>query len=146
MNLDPKHDAAVEPLADAIRVTGAIERVCVGSFSDRRTERVRAQLGPGLCVGAGPRRTAALMMRSLGVPAPVGRVHAAQVPVAQGRVPIVRPAFVAAARRLGIHVHVWTVDDPAEMDRLLDLGVDGLMTDRPEVLRDVFVRRGIWRS
>ncbi len=144
INLDPKHDAAVDPLARALRATDAIERVCIGSFSDRRIERVRAVLGDRLCVSAGTRRTAALFLRSLGIPVPVRRIHAAQVPVAFGPVPLVRRAFVEAVHRLGLHVHVWTIDDPVEMERLLDLGVDGLMTDRPEVLRDVFIRRGLW--
>ena len=69
---------------------------------------------------------------------------AAQVPVGQGRVTIVEPGFVARAHRLGVQVHVWTIDDPAEMERLLDLGVDGIMTDRADVLREVLVERGEW--
>ena len=50
--------------------------------------------------------------------------------------------FVERVHRRGMHVHVWTIDDPAEMSRLLDLGVDGIMTDRPAVLRDVLIGRG----
>jgi glycerophosphoryl diester phosphodiesterase len=69
---------------------------------------------------------------------------AAQVPVRRGPVPIVDRRFVDCAHRRGLQVHVWTVDDPAEMHRLLDLGVDGIMTDRIDVLRDVFVARGVW--
>ena len=57
---------------------------------------------------------------------------------------MVTPRFVRRAHRHGIAVHVWTIDDAAEMNRLLDLGVDGLMTDRPSVLRDVLVARGQW--
>ncbi len=73
-----------------------------------------------------------------------GAAMAAQVPVCHGRVVLVTERFVRRAHRRGVAVHVWTIDDPAEMHRLLDLGVDGLMTDRPAVLRDVFVERGIW--
>ena len=63
---------------------------------------------------------------------------------ALSRVRIVDARFVRTAHRRGIAVHVWTIDEPAEMHRLLDLGVDGIMTDRPEVLRDVLVERGEW--
>ena len=69
---------------------------------------------------------------------------AAQVPVRAGRVEIVTPRFVQAAHAIGIHVHVWTINEADEMERLLDLGVDGIMTDRPESLRDVFRARGLW--
>ena len=79
-----------------------------------------------------------------------GRPHdiaakAAQVPVKQGPLTVVDESFVAKAHERGIHVHVWTIDDPVEIHRLLDLGVDGIMTDRPAVLRQVFEERGVWR-
>ena len=70
---------------------------------------------------------------------------AAQVPVKQGPLTVTDTRFVERAHRMGLAVHVWTIDDPAEMHRLLDLGVDGIMTDRPEVLRTVFQERGLWR-
>ena len=67
-----------------------------------------------------------------------------QVPHRRGRVRVVTAELVARAHALGRPVHVWTVDEPAEMHHLLDLGVDGLMTDRTDVLRDVLVARGQW--
>jgi glycerophosphoryl diester phosphodiesterase len=70
--------------------------------------------------------------------------RAAQVPVGLRGVPIVTPRFIAAAHAAGLEVHVWTIDDPAEMRRLLSLGVDGIMTDRPDLLRDVLRERGEW--
>ena len=73
-------------------------------------------------------------------------VPCAQLPVRAGPVPIVDRRLVDAAHGRGLSVHVWTVDDPADMRRLLDLGVDGIMTDRPEVLREVLLGRGLWHG
>jgi glycerophosphoryl diester phosphodiesterase len=149
VNIDPKHDAAVDPLVEVIRRTDALDRVCVGSFSGRRIARVRGALGPRLCTSLGPRGVLSLRgssWRGPGLERLVRSEGAAcvQVPVRQGRLPIVDERLVRTAHRLGLPVHVWTVDDPSEMARLLDLGVDGLMTDRPAVLRDVLVARGAW--
>lgn len=147
VNVDPKHDAAVEPLAEVLRRTGAVDRVCVGAFSDRRLERLRRLVGGGLCTSMGPRQVARLITVSRGLPGGGGlTAPCAQVPANQGRLALVTPRFVAAAHRRGIQVHVWTIDDPFEMERLLDLGVDGLMTDRPQVLKDVLVARGQWHE
>jgi glycerophosphoryl diester phosphodiesterase len=149
VNIDPKADAAVDPLIAAIRRTGSIDRVCVGSFSGRRIARVRAALGPRVCTSLGPRGVAALRAVAWRA-APFARLVAVegakcvQVPIRSGRVTLVDRRFLDAAHRLGLPVHVWTVDDPAEMVRLLDLGVDGLMTDRPAVLREVLAARGEW--
>ena len=145
INIDPKSDAAVGPLVEVLRRTGAAERVCVCSFSDRRTRQVRGQMGASLCVGAGPRGVARLLAASARVPGPaVFDFHAAQVPVRAKGVTLVRPAVLAAAHRHGVAVHVWTIDDAAEMHRLLAMGADGIMTDRPSVLRQVMIERGHW--
>ncbi len=73
----------------------------------------------------------------------VGHVgQAAQVPVRRGRLEIVTAGFVEHAHELGKQVHVWTIDEPPEMNRLLDLGVDAIMADRLDVLREVYQARG----
>jgi glycerophosphoryl diester phosphodiesterase len=144
VNIDPKHDTAVEPLVDVIERTGAIDRVCIGSFSDRRLDRIRRALGGALCTAMGPSSILRLRIGSLGIPVGSFRGACAQVPVAYGPVPIVERRFVQGAHRRGLQVHVWTIDDADEMARLLELGVDGIMTDRADVLRDVLRRRGQW--
>ncbi len=145
-NIDPKHDACVDALVEVIRRTGSIDRVCVGAFSDRRLARLRAALGPRLCTALGPRGT--LRLRTAAAPWQFSRPAAgcAQVPVSAKGVPIVDAAFLRAAHDRGLQVHVWTIDDPSEMEDLLDLGVDGIMTDRPAILKDVLVSRGSWSS
>jgi glycerophosphoryl diester phosphodiesterase len=140
LNIDCKRDAGVLPLSDVLERAGALDRVCVTSFDDRRTARLRRRLGPGLCSTAGPAELAALRVAGYRrTPA-----QAAQVPVRQSFVTVVNSRFVERVHRRGMQVHVWTIDDAAEMRRLLDLGVDGIMTDRPSVLRDVLTERGEW--
>jgi glycerophosphoryl diester phosphodiesterase len=139
INIDCKTDQAVNGLVAALRRADALDRVCLGSFSERRLTRLRKLLGPGLCSSLGTRAAASLRA---GLPVRTG--HCAQVPLRHGRLPVVDRPFLAAAHRQGLQVHVWTIDAAEEMERLLDLGVDGLMTDRPAVLRGVLERRGQW--
>ena len=143
VNIDPKHDESVEPLATVIKRAGAIGRVCIGAFSDPRLERVRALL-PGVCTSLGPLGTLNLGLAAQGqevgeLPSPC-----AQVPTHFGAQEVVTPAFLDEAHRRGMQVHVWTIDDADEMARLVDLGVDGIMTDRNQVLKDVLTARGRW--
>src|SRR5688572_23142561 len=140
VNIDPKHDAAAEPLAAAILRTGSLDRVCVGAFSDRRIAVVKALVGPALCTSMGPREVAQLTSAARGLPGAARlRSPCVQVPPRRGRVVLLTPRFVETAHRLGVQVHVWTIDDRVEMTRLLDLGVDGIMTDRPQVLKDLLI-------
>ncbi len=144
VNIDAKHDGAVEPLIALLRDKQALDRVCVGSFSDGRLKRVRAAFGGDVCTSMGPIEVGRFWLAKRGIP--VGRFGAncAQIPVKQGPATLVDAAAVKAARRLGLQIHVWTIDDQSEMERLVDLGVDGLMTDRPSLLRSVLTVRSRW--
>jgi glycerophosphoryl diester phosphodiesterase len=144
ITIDPKSDACVEPLVALLDGLGAWDRVCVGSFSDRRLRRVRALSAGRACTSMGPRAIAVARAAAATGIMPRQRADCLQVPVRHGRVTIVTARFVTAAHRAGLPVHVWTVNDQATMHRLLDLGVDGLMTDRPRLLRDVLRGRGTW--
>jgi glycerophosphoryl diester phosphodiesterase len=146
VNIDPKHDGAVDALVEVIRRTASIDRVCIGAFSDARLARIRGLLGPDICTSLGPRETARLRAASFGLPSKPPPAPCIQVPVSFRGVPITDARLVRHAHALGVQVHVWTIDDPAEMNRLLDLGVDGIMTDRPAVLKDVLTARGAWVS
>ncbi len=153
-NLDAKHDAVVGPLVGTVIAAGALERVCITAFSDARIATARRLAGPRLCTSTGPAATAALRLASLapgsrprsgGPPgAAWGPAGAVQVPPRWRGLRVVDRRLVTAAHHLGLALHVWTIDDEAEMDRLLDLGVDGIMTDRPTLLRRVLSRRGQW--
>jgi glycerophosphoryl diester phosphodiesterase len=146
-NIDVKGDSGVVPTVETVRRAAAADRVLLASFSDTRLTRLRTLAGPAVATSMGMRAVAALRLASL-ARAPMRlapSIVAAQVPTHHRRIRVVDRAFVARAHHLGLQVHVWTVDDPAEMHRLLDLGVDGLMTDRPEVLRDVMLSRNTWK-
>ena len=143
VNIDPKSDTAVEPLITLLRQHSALDRVCVGSFSDARLGRVHDAFGRSVCLSAGTREALRMRAVSLGWPWRRFRARCAQVPIHQGRVRIVDRRFVDRMHSLGIDVHVWTIDDPRDMRELLDLGVDGIMTDQPEVLAEVFAERDL---
>jgi len=147
INVDMKSDAAVDPTIETIWKTGARDRVLLASFSDRRIRWARKVCGPRQATAMGQREVASLRLGSLhgrGLAGFVPGVAAVQVPVRYARVRVVDARFVRHAHRLGMQVHVWTIDDPAEMHELLELGVDGIMTDRIDVLRDVLIARGGW--
>ncbi|MFE5977833.1 glycerophosphodiester phosphodiesterase [Streptomyces sp. NPDC056460] len=144
-NVDLKAEAALRPLVDLIREKRAWDRVCVGSFTEARVVRAQRMAGPALATSFGVRGVIGLRLRSLGIPAAVrAGAIAAQVPERQGGIPVVDRRFVREAHARGIQVHVWTVNDPARMHSLLDLGVDGIMTDQLETLRSVLTERGVW--
>ena len=144
INIDPKDDNVVDPLVEVLREHDALDRVCLGSFSDRRLRRCRELLGPGLCTSAGPLAVSLVRLSSFGLPTGRPSAQCLQVPVRQGRIPIVDRRFVGHAHDRDLQVHVWTIDDPIEMHRLLDLGVDGIMTDQPSLLRSVLIEREDW--
>jgi glycerophosphoryl diester phosphodiesterase len=144
-NVDMKAPATLVPLIDLIRRTGSWDRVCVGSFSEARVGRAARIAGPRLATSYGVRGVLGLRLRSLHIPAPLraGAV-CAQVPVEQRGVRVVDERFVRTAHARGLQVHVWTINDPERMTALLDLGVDGIMTDHLETLRAVLTERRMW--
>jgi glycerophosphoryl diester phosphodiesterase len=149
LNVDMKTDSAVDPTIEAVWKVNARDRVLLASFSDRRIQWARRVCGPRQATSMGQRETARLRMGSLhgrGLSGFVPGVPAVQVPVRYRGIRVVDRRFVGHAHRLGMQVHVWTIDDAVQMHALLDLGVDGIMTDRIEVLRDVLVARGHWPS
>jgi glycerophosphoryl diester phosphodiesterase len=146
--LDPKSDEAVGPLVEAIRQTGAIDRVCVGSFSHRRLARVRAALGARLATSMSPAELRRLRLAAWGLlprAAVPGTAACVQIPERHGRIPLAEPRLVGLAHALGMPVHVWTINQPESMHNLLDMGVDGIISDDVEALRTVLGERGLWR-
>jgi glycerophosphoryl diester phosphodiesterase len=152
LNVDVKAAGAVEPTLALLDDADAWGRVALASFSGSRLAALRRVGGDRLITSCSPPDAVRLWVRGR-----LGRVRLgwaggwlpvpcrlAQVPRRRGRLGVVDAGFLAAAHRLGMEVHVWTVNDPGEMRELLDLGVDGLVTDRPDLLRGVLADRGQW--
>jgi len=153
-NLDVKDVPAIAPLPEVLRRTNAWDRVCVVSFSASRLRATRRALGRPVCMAASPLGTAAVRFGG-----PRGRrdsrgpgqqwpftdwlsrtgVRCVQVPASMAT-----PPFIGRAHALGLQVHAWTVNDRPTMERLLDLRVDGIMTDETVALREVLTARNQW--
>ncbi|TDE09532.1 glycerophosphodiester phosphodiesterase [Jiangella asiatica] len=150
VNLDVKSPSAVGPLARAIDRTRAHDRVCVASFSDARRRAVLRRVAapvatsPGIPLMTAFRAAATTPGAGAFARALLRGVDCLQVPVRFRGVEVVTTAMLRAAHAAGRQVHVWTVNDPDQMRRLLDLGVDGIITDRADLLRDVLESRSQW--
>ncbi|TIC87851.1 glycerophosphodiester phosphodiesterase [Nocardioides sp. GY 10113] len=148
-NVDLKSEAAVELLADLVLERGLAERVLVGSFSVRRTRRFRRRTGGRVATAAHPLEVLAFRLSPTAAIARLltpGRPAALQIPVTRGPLRVLTEGLLRRAHAAGVQVHVWTVDEPDQMHELLDLGIDGIFTDRTDLLKDVLVARGQWWS
>lgn len=147
VNVDVKATSGIEPIANAIERTKAHDRVCVASFSSARRDATVRLLSRPVATSAGTNEAAAFWARvTLGGKGArsVGRVDALQVPTNVGPMRTLHARQVRAAHAANTQVHVWTVNDPAHMERLIDVGVDGLISDRADLLKDVLIARGRW--
>ena len=146
-NVDVKEDRSVAPLAEAIRRLDAADRVCVASFSGARLAAFR-KAAPGVLTSMAPRGVAwathAFGLRRLSVDAGL----AVQIPVRYpgAPLPLLRRDVIRHLHATGRVVHVWTVNEEPEMHRLIDLGVDGLVSDDIGTLKRVLQGRGLWEG
>jgi glycerophosphoryl diester phosphodiesterase len=140
-NVDMKHTPVVDALADFVAAHGAEDRVLASSFYDHRLRRFRRATGGRVATSAGPVEVARMAGAArLGRSASI-KADALQIPEQTGRMGLVTRGLIDAAHAADVAVHVWTINDALSMHRLLDLGVDGIMTDRPDVLVDVVSQR-----
>ena len=145
--IDLKDERSIGAMARLLRANPAwATRICVAGPWSRWLARLQDEV-PGVSTALGWRSLTTLVAWSRGgvrPPGGVGRGTFAHVPLRLGRLPVHCDRVVARAHDLGIRVVVWTVDDPVVMRTLLHAGVDGIITDRPDVLRDVLIERGAW--
>lgn len=155
VNIDVKEASGIAPVADAVERTASWDRVCITSFSSARRVATLARLSRPVATSAGTSEVALFLAAARAHLAPAAswalrRVGALQVPVVSalplgvGRLVVVDDVTVAQAHRAGKKVHVWTINSPDEMRRLIDAGVDGIVTDRADLLREVLLERGLW--
>lgn len=148
LNLDIKSTAPLVPpyeaaLADLVCARGYQDRTIVASFLDVATERFRS-LAPDVATSAGSQAVAEIWQAVQRGALPRSLPYQAlQVPWRSGDLVVVDERFVRVAHQLGVVVHVWTINDPKDMATLVDVGVDGIMTDRPSVLVDLLDQRGV---
>lgn len=145
LNIDVKSADAVGPVVEAVRRAKALDRVLITSFHAGRRHRAVSALPGVASSAAAPRVLLAAVGAGLGLH-PLVRlaargVDALQVPQRQGPLTIVDRRRIAAYHRAGLEVHVWTVNAPADMERLLDLGVDGIVTDRADLAAPIIAAR-----
>ncbi len=154
VNIDVKDWAAVTAVADVLTRSAATGRVCVTAFDDRRSAAVLRLLGPHVAGSPGRRGVSRWRFASL-LPGRLGdrwahqrdpQAVAFQVPVGLGPLKVVTRHSIEVAHRLGLQVHVWTVNEATQMHELLDLGADGLITDRSDTLRQVLRERSARRA
>jgi glycerophosphoryl diester phosphodiesterase len=152
VNVDVKASAAIGPVAGAIERTASHDRVLVTSFSDRRRRATLARLTRPVATSAAPGAIVATWAAARlpggastrAVARAVADLDCLQVPERAGRMWVASPATVRAVHAAGRRVHIWTVNEPADMRRLIGLGVDGIITDRADLLREVLIERGMW--
>ena len=144
--IDPKEDSAVKPLYDILSTTDVWKRVCVGSFSDQRLAWFRQEAGPKLCTSMGPREVFRLRFNSWGIPLGSFDANCVQAPLRDKGIRILDRSFINKAHSYDFPVQAWTINDEETMGKLLDLGIDAIMTDEAEMMKKVFQQRGIWRD
>ena len=147
-NLDLKEDGVVDPVARTIEELKAQKRVCVTSFSERRIVAVRRRLGSEVCTGLGVSGTFRVGLGSIlscGMLNVRGNASVLQIPFRWKGIPVLNSALVRRIHDQGLSLHVWTLNERDEIEHALDIGVDGVMTDRPLLLKQILVWRNLWK-
>lgn len=157
-NVDLKDADSAAVISRILYRHNAWNRVLIASFQDTHRKdllhRARRLTGStsNIATSAGISAIGPLVFSGpLGLFRPVSKFvrtrtpfHAVQVPLRQGRIPVATQTFINRCHAAGIHVHIWVIDDPEQMEQVLDMGADGIMTDQAQTLADVFSARGQW--
>lgn len=143
-NIDIKTETAVEETINIIKRMNCLNRTCLASFSSRRLKKIRDLAGPNACTSSGQMEIFKMMCKSIGIRFKESVGDCAQIPLKQFGFPVLTRAFMNVAHEENKLVHIWTIDKKQEMFDLIDMGVDGLMTDKPTVLKEAMIERGLF--
>ena len=136
LNIDLKDPGEEWAVAEVIRAFDAEHRTLIGSFIDRRIARFRRITRGRVALSAGPTAAASMYVASRTGRTIHRKVQAYQLPF-DYRGTTIDDKLIDAVHRAGAHIHLWTVNEPDDMRRLIDMGVDGIVTDRPDLLNEV---------
>ena len=134
--IDVKTDEVVLPTMEVIKKTNSTDKVCIASFSSKRLKQVH-KLYPEICLSMGPFEVIKLLLASFGLYRNKVPGNCLQIPIYQYGIKLVTKRFINYIHSIGLKIHVWTINDEDTMQKLIDLGVDGIITDRPKALKDL---------
>jgi len=134
--IDLKTDEVALPAMKVIENLNAFDRICIASFSSNRLQKVRKKF-PDTCLSMGPKEILKLLLASFGLYNKTIYGDCLQVPIYQYGIKLVTKRFVKYVQSKDLKIHVWTINDENTMRKLIDLGVDGIITDRPKLLKEV---------
>jgi glycerophosphoryl diester phosphodiesterase len=134
--IDLKTDEVALPAMKVIENLSAFDRICIASFSSNRLQKVRKKF-PDTCLSMGPKEILKLLLASFGLYNKTIYGDCLQVPIYHYGIKLVTRRFVKYVQSIGLKIHVWTINDENTMRKLIDLGVDGIITDRPKLLKEV---------
>ena len=132
--IDVKTDEVVLPTMEVIKKTNSTDKVCIASFSSKRLQQVH-KLYPEICLSMGPFEVMKLLLASFGLYRRKVPGNCLQIPIYQYGIKLVTKRFINYIHSIGLKIHVWTINDEDTMQKLIDLGVDGIITDRPKTLK-----------
>lgn len=140
--IDVKTDDVAIPALKVIEECGALNRVCIASFSSKRLEMVR-NLYPDICISMGPKEIIKTLLASFGLYSKLIHGQCLQVPIYQYGIKIVTQRFINYVQKKGLKIIVWTINDQETMDKLIAMGVDGIITDKPLELKQLLTKKNI---
>ena len=143
-NIDIKTEDALMNSVKIVKAMNCIDRTCLASFSSSRLKRIRELAGPDVCTSSGQMDIFKMMCKSIGIKFEGTQGDCAQIPLKQWGVPVLTKRFLETAKEENKLVHIWTIDDKEQMIKLIDFGVDGVMTDKPSVLKEAMTERELF--